>query len=49
MLLDVRPQLRSANGYLREEFAYDGLHLTPRGYAVVRDAIAPHVAQYCPR
>jgi len=48
-LLDVRPQLRGADGSLRREFAYDGIHLTPRGYAVLRDAIAPHVAEYCPR
>ena len=32
---------------LREEFAYDGIHLTPKGYAVLLDAIAPHVAKYC--
>ena len=48
-LLDARPQLRGADGSLRREFAYDGLHLTPRGYAVLRDTIAPHVAEYCPR
>ena len=46
-LIDARPSLRGADGYLREEFAYDGLHLTPKGYAVLRDAIAPYVAQYC--
>jgi lysophospholipase L1-like esterase len=45
--IDVRPQLRTADGSLREEFAYDGIHLTPKGYAVLRDAIAPHVAKYC--
>jgi lysophospholipase L1-like esterase len=45
--IDVRPQLRGADGTLREEFAYDGMHLTPRGYAVLRDAIAPQVAKYC--
>lgn len=45
--IDVRPQLRTADGTLREEFAYDGIHLTPKGYAVLRDAIAPHVAKYC--
>ncbi len=46
-MIDARPSLGGADGYLREEFAYDGLHLTPKGYAVLRDAIAPHVAQYC--
>jgi lysophospholipase L1-like esterase len=45
--IDVRPQLSGADGSLREEFAYDGIHLTPKGYAVLRDAIAPHVATYC--
>lgn len=45
--IDARPQLMGPGGYLREEFAYDGLHLTPKGYAVLRDAVAPHVAQYC--
>ncbi len=47
-MIDARPSLRGADGYLREEFAYDGLLLPPKGYAVLRDAIAPHVAQYCP-
>jgi lysophospholipase L1-like esterase len=45
--IDARPQLRGSDGTLREEFAYDGIHLTPKGYAVLRDAIAPHVAKYC--
>jgi len=45
--VDARPQLQRPDGTLREEFAYDGLHLTPRGYAVLRDAIAPHVDRYC--
>ena len=46
-LIDVRPQLRGEDGYLRREFSYDGLHLTPKGYAVLRDAVAPHIARYC--
>ena len=46
-LIDVRPQLRGDDGYLRREFSYDGLHLTPKGYAVLRDAVAPHIARYC--
>jgi lysophospholipase L1-like esterase len=45
--IDVRAQMQGADGFLREDFAYDGLHLTPKGYAVLRDAIAPHVEQYC--
>ncbi len=43
----IDPRLRGSDGYLREEFAYDGLHLTPKGYAALRDAIAPHIAQHC--
>jgi lysophospholipase L1-like esterase len=45
--IDARPQLMGPDGFMREEFAYDGLHLTPTGYAVLRDLIAPHVAKYC--
>jgi len=47
--IDPRSQLTGPGGHLREEFAYDGMHLTPQGYAVLRDAIAPHVAKYCVR
>jgi hypothetical protein len=46
-VLDLRPQLRGVDGSLREEFSYDGIHLTPKGYAVWRDAIAPMIANYC--
>jgi lysophospholipase L1-like esterase len=46
-MIEARPSLGGADGYLREEFSYDGLHLTPKGYAVLRDAIAPYVAKYC--
>jgi lysophospholipase L1-like esterase len=46
-VLDLRPRLRGADGYLREDLSYDGLHLSPKGYEVWRDAIAPYVAQYC--
>jgi lysophospholipase L1-like esterase len=46
-LLDLRPLVRGSDGYLREEFSYDGLHLTPKAYGVWRDAIAPEVAKYC--
>jgi len=46
-LLDIRPQLAGHDGFMRREFSYDGLHLTPKGYAVLRDAVAPHVAQHC--
>jgi lysophospholipase L1-like esterase len=45
--IDLRPLLRDANGNLGEEFSYDGLHLSPRGYEVWRDAVAPIIAQFC--
>ena len=47
--IDLRPLLRGGDGYLREELSFDGLHLSPKGYAVWRDAIAPEVAQFCAR
>jgi lysophospholipase L1-like esterase len=45
--IDLRPLVRDLNGYLGEEFSYDGLHLSPRGYEVWRDAIATSVAEFC--
>jgi len=45
--IDLRPLVAGADGYLREEFSWDGLHLSARGYEVWRDAIAPDVAKYC--
>jgi lysophospholipase L1-like esterase len=45
--IDIRPLMRGADGTLREELSYDGLHLSPKGYAVWRDAIAPEIAKYC--
>jgi lysophospholipase L1-like esterase len=45
--IDIRPLMRGSDGYLREELSYDGLHLSPKGYEVWRDAIAPQIAQYC--
>jgi lysophospholipase L1-like esterase len=46
-VLDLRPLLRGSDGYLREEYSYDGLHLSPKAYGVWRDAIAPDIAKYC--
>jgi lysophospholipase L1-like esterase len=46
-VVDLRPLVRGGDGYLREDLTYDGLHLDANGYAIWRDAIAPHVAQYC--
>jgi lysophospholipase L1-like esterase len=45
--LDLRPQMRAGDGFLREELTYDLLHLTAKGYAIWRDAIAPQIAEYC--
>jgi lysophospholipase L1-like esterase len=45
--IDLRPLVADADGALREEFAWDGLHLSAKGYEVWRDAIAPQVAKYC--
>jgi lysophospholipase L1-like esterase len=45
--IDLRPLVRDRNGYLGEEFSYDGLHLSPKGYEVWRDAIAPVIAEFC--
>jgi lysophospholipase L1-like esterase len=46
-VLDLRPRFRGPDGYLRADLSYDGLHLSPKGYELWRDAIAPYVAQYC--
>jgi len=46
-VIDLRPLVRGSDGYLREDLSYDGLHLAAKGYAIWRDAIAPHVARYC--
>ena len=45
--IDLGPLVRGSNGYLGEEFSYDGLHLSPKGYEVWRDAIAPSIAEFC--
>ena len=45
--IDLRPFLRDGSGSLREEFSFDGLHLSHNGYQVWRDAIAPIVSELC--
>jgi lysophospholipase L1-like esterase len=45
--IDLRPLITGVDGTLREEFAWDGLHLSAKGYEVWRDAIAPEIAKYC--
>src|SRR5262245_5285793 len=46
-VIDLRPLVRKGDGDLRDDLSYDGLHLDANGYAIWRDAIAPHVARYC--
>jgi lysophospholipase L1-like esterase len=45
--IDLRPLLRDGTNSLAEEYSYDGLHLSPKGYQVWRDAIAPIIARFC--
>ena len=45
--IDLRPLVAGADGTLRNELSWDGLHLSAKGYEVWRDAIAPEVAKYC--
>jgi lysophospholipase L1-like esterase len=46
-LVDFRGKMQTEDGFLRDEFSTDGLHLTPDGYRVWRDAIAPLVQKEC--
>jgi lysophospholipase L1-like esterase len=45
--IDLRPLVAGADGTLRDELSWDGLHLSAKGYQVWRDAIAREVAKYC--
>ncbi len=45
--VDLRPLVRGPGGALREELAWDGLHLSAQGYELWRDAIAAEIAKYC--
>ena len=46
-IVDFRSQARTEDGFLREELSVDGIHLTPAGYRVWRDAITPLVRSHC--
>jgi lysophospholipase L1-like esterase len=46
-LVDFLPAARDRDGFLREELSTDGIHLTPKGYRVWRDAILPLVRRHC--
>lgn len=46
-LVDFRSDMRSEAGFLRNQLTVDGIHLTPEGYRVWRDAIEPAVEKHC--
>jgi lysophospholipase L1-like esterase len=46
-VIDFRAEMRDGDGFLKEEFSRDGIHLTSDGYRIWRDAIAPLVQQHC--
>ena len=47
-ILDFRKKTQDESGGLREDFSIDGIHLSPAGYRVWRDAVIPLVKQHCP-
>jgi len=46
-VVDFRADTRNADGFLKNEFSRDGIHLTAEGYRVWRDAVLPLVQQHC--
>jgi lysophospholipase L1-like esterase len=46
-VIDFRADMRNADGFLKDEFSRDGIHLTAEGYRVWRDAVSPLVQQHC--
>lgn len=46
-LIDFRAGTRTEAGNLRDELTVDGIHLTPDGYRLWRDAIEPFVEKHC--
>src|SRR5947209_1694275 len=46
-LVDFRSAMRTQAGFLRNDLTVDGIHLTPEGYRVWRDAIGPFVEKHC--
>jgi lysophospholipase L1-like esterase len=47
-LVDFRADVQNRGGFLRDELSIDGIHLSPEGYRVWRDAVTPLVARHCP-
>lgn len=46
-LIDFRAAMRGPSGGIRQQYTTDGVHLSPAGYRVWRDAVAPIIAKYC--
>jgi hypothetical protein len=46
-LVDFRAETRNEDGFLRDDFSRDGIHLTAEGYRVWRDAVLPLVQKHC--
>jgi lysophospholipase L1-like esterase len=46
-VVDFRADTRNADGFLKDEFSRDGIHLTAEGYRVWRDAVVPLVQRHC--
>lgn len=47
--IDMRPAFRGADGLIDPTLTKDQVHPSAAGYRVWRDAITPHVAEFCER
>ena len=47
--VDFRSEMRAPDGALRNELSIDGVHLSPEGYRIWRDAISPLIDVHCRR
>ena len=47
VVVDFRSKMRTEDGFLRDELSLDGIHLSPAGYRIWRDAITPLVQKHC--
>jgi lysophospholipase L1-like esterase len=46
-VVDFRQGVQTESGFLRDELSIDGVHLTPAGYRLWRDAVAPYIRKHC--
>ena len=46
-VVDLRPEFRDPNGFLRVDLSYDDLHIAPAGYKIWRETISPLIASFC--